>query len=157
MIRAQNVIESLHAKAPASDVVVLDYIERYRRRIQLTTVRGYKFLLDLPQAIYVQSGDFLQLDDGRLIEVVAAAESLCEVKADTHHHLMTLAWHLGNRHIPTEIRSNALRIKTDHVIENMLRGLGARTRLIEAPFHPQSGAYSASPSHYHEHGHHHHD
>ncbi len=81
-------------------------------------------------------------DDGRLIEVVAAPEPLLEIKGTDPHHLVRVAWHLGNRHLPTQIMAKGLRIRRDHVIEAMVKGLGARVIEIEAPFDPEGGAYA---------------
>jgi hypothetical protein len=84
------------------------------------------------------------LEDGRLIEVVAAPEPLVEIRGADPHHLVRIAWHLGNRHLPTQIVGKGLRIRRDHVIEDMVRGLGARVIAIEAPFDPEGGAYAAA-------------
>jgi urease accessory protein len=140
---------------------VLDFDDRHRRRMAMTGTRGLEFLLDLEHATALRGGDALVLEDGRLIEVVAAAEPLLEIRAADPHHLVRLAWHLGNRHLPTQIMAKSLRIRRDHVIEAMVKGLGARVIEIEAPFDPEGGAY-AEPSHaLDEHVHdahdHHHD
>ena len=82
------------------------------------------------------------LEDGRLIEVVAAPEPLLEIRGRDPHHLVRVAWHLGNRHLPTQIMAKGLRIRRDHVIEAMVKGLGARVIEIEAPFDPEGGAYA---------------
>src|SRR6201994_399649 len=126
--------------------------------------RGLEFLLDLENAVALRGGDALVLEDGRLIEVVAAPEPLIEIKGSDPHHLIRVAWHLGNRHLPTQIMPKGLRIRRDHVIEAMVKGLGARVVEIEAPFDPEGGAYAGSAhghanEHYHHaHGHdHHHD
>jgi urease accessory protein len=106
----------------------------------------------------LRGGDALVLEDGRLIEVVAAAEPLLEIRGSDPHHLIRVAWHLGNRHLPTQIMPKALRIRRDHVIEAMVKGLGARVIEIEAPFDPEGGAY-AGGAHGHAHEdevHHHH-
>src|ERR1700739_3339906 len=103
------------------------------------------------------------------MEVVAAAEPLVEIKGTDPHHLIRVAWHLGNRHLPTQIMPKALRIRRDHVIEAMAKGLGARVIEIEAPFDPEGGDYAGAghahvpeaDAHDHathdHHGHHHHD
>jgi len=155
MIRALSCIRQSEPLPEAADVIVLDHIDRRRRRIQLEAVHGLSFLLDLPSVPDLRMGDMLVLEDGRYIEVVAAAERLCEIKAHSPLHLTQIAWHLGNRHIATEVRPTALRIKSDHVIEDMLRGLGAHLRLIEAPFQPESGAYTPMEGSSHQSGHHH--
>jgi urease accessory protein len=142
MIRASQVRARHHwAQAPA-DTVVLDFDDRHRRRMAMTGTRGLEFLLDLESAVVLRGGDALVLDDGRLIEVVAAPEPLAEIRGSDPHHLVRVAWHLGNRHLPTQIMAKALRIRRDHVIEAMVKGLGARVIEIEAPFDPEGGAYA---------------
>jgi urease accessory protein len=147
--------------APA-DSVVLDYDDRHRRRVVMTGVKGLAFLLDLPEATMLRAGDGLALEDGRLVEVVAAPEPLAEIRCKDAIALARIAWHLGNRHLPVELTRRALRIRRDHVIEDMARGLGADVVAIEGPFNPEGGAY-AGPAHEHghdhrhEHGHHRHD
>jgi urease accessory protein len=143
MIRATQVrAQHRWAEAPA-DTVVLDFDDRHRRRMAITGTRGLKFLLDLQSAIALRGGDALLLDDGRLVEVVAAPEPLAEIRGVDPQHLLRLAWHLGNRHLPTQVMPRGLRIRRDHVIEAMVKGLGARVIEIEAPFDPEGGAYAA--------------
>jgi urease accessory protein len=141
MIRATKVLGQHRWTQSAADTVVLDFDDRHRRRMAMTGTRGLEFLLDLEQAIALRGGDALVLDDGRLVEVIAAPEPLIEVKGRDPQHLVRLAWHLGNRHLPTQITPKALRIRRDHVIAEMLKGLGARILDIEAPFDPEGGAY----------------
>lgn len=141
MMRAANVKPQHRWSEAPADTVVLDFDDRHRRRMAMTGTRGLEFLLDLEQAIALRGGDALVLDDGRLVEVIAAPEPLIEVKGRDPQHLVRLAWHLGNRHLPTQITPRALRIRRDHVIAEMLKGLGARILDIEAPFDPEGGAY----------------
>jgi urease accessory protein len=108
----------------------------------MTGTRGLEFLLDLENAVALRGGDALVLDDGRLVEVVAAPEPLAEIRCNDPQHLVRVAWHLGNRHLPTQIMAKGLRIRRDHVIEAMVKGLGARVIEIEAPFDPEGGAYA---------------
>ena len=111
----------------------------------------------LPQAVAMADGDGLQLEDGRWLKVQAAAELIVEVRHKDPNQLMRLAWHLGNRHLPTEIRNQVLRIRPDHVIEDMLHGFGAELVKVQRPFQPEGGAYSDHGD-YHNHddsGHHH--
>jgi urease accessory protein len=156
MIRATKVLGQHHWKEAAADTVVLDFDDRHRRRMAMTGTRGLEFLLDLENAVALRGGDALVLEDGRLIEVVAAPEPLLEIKGSDPHHLIRVAWHLGNRHLPTQLMPKGLRIRRDHVIETMVKGLGARVIEIEAPFDPEGGAYaSAAHGHaYDEHAHH---
>jgi urease accessory protein len=172
MIRATQVRGAHRWTEAPADTVVLDFDDRHRRRMAMTGTRGLEFLLDLENAVALRNGDALVLDDNRLIEVVAAPERLVEIRGADPHHLVRVAWHLGNRHLPTQIVPKGLRIRRDHVIEAMVKGLGARVIEIEAPFDPEGGAYAgsghahAAESHDHaahdhddhHHGdHHHHD
>jgi urease accessory protein len=142
MIRAIKVRARHHWTEAPADTVVLDFDDRHRRRMAMTGTRGLEFLLDLEDAVVLRGGDALVLDDGRLIEVVAAPEPLVEIRGNDPHHLVRVAWHLGNRHLPTQIMAKGLRIRRDHVIEAMVKGLGARVIEIEAPFDPEGGAYA---------------
>ncbi|MGA7806249.1 urease accessory protein UreE [Bradyrhizobium sp.] len=151
MIRATDVRPQHRWKDAPADTVVLDFDDRHRRRMAMTGTRGLQFVLDLENAIALRSGDALVLEDARLVEVVAAPEPLAEIRGADPHHLIRLAWHLGNRHLPTQLMPKALRIRRDHVIEAMVKGLGARVIEIEAPFDPEGGAYAgAAPGHVHE-------
>ena len=149
MIRATAVLperqwSDTQGTAALADTVVLDFDDRHRRRIAMTGTRGLEFLLDLPDAVALRGGDALLLDDGRLVEVVAAAEPLIEVRGRTPGDLVRLAWHIGNRHLSAQVMANALRIRGDHVVEEMLLGLGAMVVHIEAPFDPEGGAYAGA-------------
>ncbi|MBA4038633.1 MAG: urease accessory protein UreE [Bradyrhizobium sp.] len=147
MIRATQVLGQHRWTQSAADTVVLDFDDRHRRRMAMTGTRGLEFLLDLENAVALRGGDALVLEDGRLIEVVAAAEPLVEIRGADPLHLVRVAWHLGNRHLPTQIMPKGLRIRRDHVIEAMVKGLGARIIEIEAPFDPEGGAYASSHAH----------
>jgi len=140
----------------AKDVVLLDFDDRFRRRKRYVGQNGLAFLLDLEEATVLRDGDGLLLDEvGGVILVRAAPEPLVEVKAETPERLARLAWHLGNRHLPTEIQADRLLIRDDHVIVEMLKGLGAALRKVDAPFNPEGGAYgehNRQPGHHHHHG-----
>ena len=143
-------------KEKAAGTLTLDFDARHRRRIRMTADQGEDVLLDLPKAIAMADGDGLQLEDGRWLKIQAATELIVEVRHKDPNQLMRLAWHLGNRHLPTEIRTEVLRIRPDHVIEKMLHGFGANLVKMQAPFQPEGGAYG---SHHHDDGDggHHHD
>jgi urease accessory protein len=141
----------------AAGTVTLDFDARHRRRIRLTTDQGEAVVLDLPRAVAMADGDGLLLEDGKWLKVQAAAELTVEVRHENPGQLMRLAWHLGNRHLPTEIRESVLRIRPDHVIEHMLQGFGAVLVEVREPFQPEGGAYGGQVQH-HDHddlGHHH--
>ena len=143
----------------AEDTLTLDFDDRHRRRRRYTGERGLAFLLDLPEAAVLRDGDGLALEGGGCVLVRAAPEPLVEVTAESPAQLARLAWHLGNRHLPTRIEAGRLLIRDDHVIVEMLRGLGASVRQVSEPFDPEGGAYgehNRQPSHPHGHGHDHH-
>jgi urease accessory protein len=143
----------------AADSIVLDYDDRHRRRLTMKATKGLAFLLDLPAVVSLRGGDALVLEDGRLIEVVAAPEPLLEIRCADALQLTRVAWHLGNRHVPVQVLARSLRIRRDHVLAEMAVQLGARVIEIEAPFDPEGGAYTGPADghdHHHHHGGHHH-
>ncbi len=131
------------------DRVVLASDDRHRRRLVMTGEAGTRFLLDLPQATMLRDGDGLVLDDGSIVRVVGKPEPLVEVEAPDAAARLRIAWHLGNRHVEVQVMGDRLRIRRDHVLEAMLRGLGATLTPLEAPFDPEQGAYA----HGHDDGH----
>ena len=134
--------------ADAADFVVLDAGDRHRRRIVLKGERGAEFLLDLDEAVALRDGDGLVLDDGTIVRVCGAPEALVEVAAPSPRDFVRLAWHLGNRHADVQIVGERLRMRRDHVLEEMAAGLGATVAVIDAPFDPEA----AAPHHEHDHG-----
>ncbi len=139
--------------------VTLTFDDRHRRRMAMTDDAGGAFLLDLPRAVALGDGDGLELGDGGVLRVVAAAEDLMEVRVPGPvEGFARIAWHLGNRHLPVQIAGDTIRLRRDHVIEDMLRGLGAEVRPVHLPFSPEGGAYGGNASAQGGHGHHdHHD
>ena len=148
MIKATSVIHS--NKMPA-DTVTLSYDDRHRRRIVMTGDNGLHFLLDLEKTTELRDGNDLLLDDGRHVRVLAAKELLMKVTANDSHHLLTIVWHIGNRHLPCEISAKHLILRHDHVIFDMLEKLGASVQKIEEAFNPEGGAYGVGRTHSHEH------
>mgnify|MGYP006281916007 CR=1 FL=1 len=147
----------IEADAPeGSDEVRLDFDARHRRRFLLTTESGREVLLDLPEVPSLREGDALVLETGERVLVRCAGEALLEVRPGPAVSLARLAWHLGNRHLPTELGADALWIREDHVIEDMLGRLGAEVRAVHRPFQPEGGAYGHGRTHGHDHGPHDH-
>jgi urease accessory protein len=146
------------------DTVLLNAEQRRMARGALVGTKGTPIELDLPATPRLRTDDALLLDDGRLIEVVAAAEPLLEARANDLPALARLAWHLGDRHIAAEIRARAIRVRREPATEALLTALGAKPVAIEAPFEPEGGAYDErAPDdsehdlhHGHHHGHDHH-
>jgi len=144
-------------KEKAVGTLTLDFDARHRRRIRLMADHGEDVLLDLPETVALADGDGLRLDDGRWLKIQAAPEDIVEIRHKNPIQLMRLAWHLGNRHLPTEIRDHVLLIRPDHVIENMLRGLGADLQKAQAAFQPEGGAYGHGHDYKPHAGQHHHE
>lgn len=136
------------------DSVSLDHEGRHRRRIALTGEKGLGFLLDLEKATILNDGDALKLEDGSLVLVKAAPQTLLEIRAENPLRLLKVSWHVGNRHTPAEITADAIYIENDHVLAEMVRGLGCATAVVSRPFQPERGAYDeCGHDHGHSHGH----
>jgi urease accessory protein len=118
---------------------VLDAGDRQRRRIVLTGVAGNAFLLDLEEPATLRDGDGLVLEDGAIVRVIGQTEPLVELGVSSPFDLVRLAWHLGNRHTEVQIAGGRLRMRHDHVLEEMAARLGASVTSVEAVFDPESG------------------
>jgi urease accessory protein len=138
------------------DSLLLGADARHVQRGELVGANGARYVLELATPVRLRMGDALELEDGSLVEVVAEAEPLIEVRGADLVHLAKLAWHLGDRHVAVQVLGNRLRLRRDPAIETLLQGLGARIAAIEAPFDPEGGAYAADDGgHSHDHhGHH---
>jgi urease accessory protein len=158
MLRATAIIRKAAVKPErVADTVTLDHEGRHRRRVALKGEGGLDFLLDLDKAATLNDGDAVKLEDGRLVQVKAAAEPLLEIRAENPLRLMRIAWHIGNRHTPAEIAADAIYIEEDHVLAEMVRGQGGTATPVMRPFQPERGAYEHDCGHDHhgDHGHHH--
>ena len=133
------------------DHVSLDYEARFMRRKRLRTGSGAGMLVDLPEVTNLSDGDAFELEDGRRIEIRAALEPVLVIRGD----LTRFAWHIGNRHTPCQIERDRLVIRADHVLEAMLKGLGAEVTQGFEPFRPEGGAYGMGRTMGHDHGHSH--
>ncbi|MBV9750510.1 MAG: urease accessory protein UreE [Acetobacteraceae bacterium] len=150
-MRASHVLPAGTWEAAAVDHVVLDFDGRHRRRAMLRTESGQEVLLDLLAATRLRDGDGLCLDEGGVIRVVARPEPVMDISGADAAALVRIAWHLGNRHLPVQLLDSGLRIRADHVIAEMVAGLGGTVEAREAPFDPEPGAYaSAHRDHYHD-------
>ncbi len=152
MIEAGEICERGAWTGPAADTITLDEAQRHRRRMAMVSDGGIAFLLDLTEARLLLEGDAIVLSDGRLVEVKAKPEPLLSVEGHDADHLLQIAWQIGNRHLPCQIRDGRILLRRDHVVADMLRGLGARVQEVEAAFDPVGGAYAGG----HGHGGHHH-
>jgi urease accessory protein len=163
MPRASSVIAAGHRQdrindRPVADTVILDYAQRNAQKLTVTGSKGCVVEIELHQPVHLRTDDLLVLDDGSLVEVVAAPEPLIEVRVADVAGLAGLAWHLGDRHVPVQILPNRLRTRRDSATEGLLTSLGAKLMMIEAPFEPERGAYAlqADPGcNHHDHDHSH--
>lgn len=128
----------------AIDRVTLAFVDRHRRRLRLVADSGNPFLLDLPRVQHMADGDGLEFDDGAYVRVCAAPERVLEIEAEGPAALLRLAWHLGNRHLPVQALEGRLRVRDDHVIADMVVGLGGKVTRLSAPFDPETGAYAGT-------------
>lgn len=146
----------LKEPAPADARLVLPYDLRSRSRFRAYLVGGEEVGVILERGKVLRGGDLLLADDGRVVEIAAAAETVSSVHSVEMQSLMRAAYHLGNRHVTLQIGNGWLRYRHDHVLDDMLRGLGLRVLIEQAPFEPEAGAYQ-TPGHAHAapHGHDH--
>ncbi|MBD8556598.1 urease accessory protein UreE [Rhizobium sp. CFBP 8762] len=147
--------EILKPDAPHSapiNQVVLRHDQRHLRRKLLHLINDEMVMVDLKEPVMLAHGDLLLLGNGDCVEVAAAEEQLYEITPRNALHLIELAWHLGNRHLPAEIQDNRILIQRDPVIQTMLAGLGAGVREVTARFQPVRGAYHTHGGHAHHHG-----
>lgn len=152
MLRATAVIRRPAVKSDrVADTVTLDHEGRHRRRVALVGEGGLDFLLDLDKATALNDGDAVKLEDGRLVQVRAAPQSLLELRAENPLRLLRVAWHIGNRHTPAEITAEAIYIEEDHVLAEMARGQGCTVAPVLRAFQPERGAYDHNCGH--DHGH----
>ncbi|THK38302.1 urease accessory protein UreE [Ensifer sp. MPMI2T] len=133
--------------------VTLAYDERHLRRKMLHLENDDVVMLDLKQPVMLADGDLLVLEGGGYIRINAANEALYEVRARDGLHLIELAWHLGNRHLPVAIEEGRILIARDPVIHAMLEGLGATVSEVTEPFQPLRGAYYGGRHGHDHHGH----
>jgi len=137
-----------NAQAPVAGQLRLPFELRQKSRLRAKLVSGEEAALILPRGEILRGGDKVAASDGRVFEVLAAPEKLLHVECASPTALARAAYHLGNRHVAVQVGDGFLRIAEDHVLEEMLRGLGASVTHLEAPFEPEAGAYGG--------GHHHH-
>jgi len=146
MPRATHVIAAdLRHGRSVADTVILDGAQRGAAKGTATSVNGATIDIDLHGPVRLRGNDLLLLDDGTLVEVVAAPEALLEARAADLAALARIAWHLGDRHIQAELLPNRVRVRNDAAVEALLTSLGARVATIEAPFEPEGGAYTGRP------------
>ena len=140
-------------KAVATEKLVLAFDTRCKSRLRTRLSSGEECGLFLARGTVLRGGDRLLANDGRIVEVIAAPEKLLEAVSGDPLLIAKAAYHLGNRHVAVHLLPGKLRFGADHVLGEMVRGLGLKVAEAEAPFEPESGAYGAHGGHAHPHGH----
>jgi urease accessory protein len=142
------VVETRCEAQPQHDEeLVLPFELRQKSRLRTRLASGEEMGLFLERGTVLRGGDYLKSNDGRVILVVAAAEKVLKVTCASAQELTSAAYHLGNRHVPVEVGNGWLRLGADHVLADMLHGLGAKVVEEIAPFEPEAGAYGGGHQH----------
>ena len=160
MPRATRVIATANRhERKVADTLILDYAQRSARKFAATGVKGLSVEIDLHEPRRLRTDDLLELDDGTLVDVVAAPEPILEARVADAAGMVRLAWQLGDRHVPVQVLANRIRVQGTEAAETLLKSFGVKTARIEAPFEPEGGAYEADAHHDrgHDHDHDHRD
>jgi len=153
-----RILQRLSEPRDAQLQLLLPFDLRSRSRFRARLVSGEEVGVQLTRGQILRGGDRLLIEDGRVVEVRAAPESVSTVRTPDARLLARAAYHLGNRHVALQVGDGWLRYGHDHVLDDMVRGLGAEITLEQAPFEPEAGAYHGGHEHAsHEHGSHEHD
>ena len=150
-----KVFEKLDPPEQADHVLTLPFELRQKSRLKAELNNGQEVGLMLPRGLLLRGGDCLRAEDGSVIRIEAADESVSTVHHDDLLMIAKASYHLGNRHVPLQIGNGWLRYQYDHVLDDMVRGLGLNVIHEVAPFEPEGGAYGGSHGHHHEHDHNH--
>ncbi len=149
MIRIEKLLEG---STDHSVTLSLPIDQRMKSRLKVTLDDGQEAGLFLPRGQVLRGGDLLQSTDGLVVQVQAAPETVSTVHSDDPHTLARVCYHLGNRHVPLQIAATWARYQHDHVLDDMVLGLGLEVEVEKAPFEPEAGAYqSAAEGHHHSH------
>ncbi|HTV17614.1 MAG TPA: urease accessory protein UreE [Polyangiaceae bacterium] len=157
MLKAIQILTERPADAVVADRLTLPFELRQKSRLVAKLDSGQPIALALPRGHILRHGALLGTDGGALIQVCSAPEELSVVTSRDATELARAAYHLGNRHVPLQILPGALSYQHDHVLDDMLRGLGLEPSFAEQPFEPEAGAYGRGGHHHHDHGHDEHD
>jgi urease accessory protein len=148
MIKATELLTSYENDAELS--LTLPFELRQKSRFKAMLDNGDEIGLILPRGTILRGGDFLRAEDGSVIVICAAEETVSTATINDQHLFARACYHLGNRHVPLQIGENWLRYLHDHVLDDMLAGLGITVTCEQASFEPEPGAYGG-----HSHQHHH--
>lgn len=139
----------VNSKVDSELTLTLPFESRQKARLHTKLDNGSEAGLFLPRGQVLRSGDKLQAETGEVVEIISAHENVSTVTSEDSHLLMRASYHLGNRHVPLEIKPTYLRYQYDHVLNEMIEQLQLSVKQESAPFEPESGAY--------KHSHHSHD
>jgi urease accessory protein len=140
-----TISQRTHAVGGSADVqLVLPFSLRSRSRLRTALATGEEVGLLLTRGTVLRGGDRLLADDGRIVEVIAEAETVSRVRSQDLGLLCRASYHLGNRHVALQIGEGWLCYLHDHVLDDMVRGLGLAVTLEQMPFEPEAGAYGAA-------------
>lgn len=144
-----------------ASTVELDWDVRQKSRFDAIDSSGRQLGIFLPRGTLVRGGDVLVAEDGSLVKVIARAQQVLVITIEQGHgtpfDLIRAAYHLGNRHVPIELRPDHLKIEPDHVLAEMLHAMHLIVTEVETAFEPEGGAYSAQPHNHGNHSHTHED
>jgi len=152
-----KISEKLDCQKPHDCTLTLAFDMRQKSRFRAQLDEGVEVALFMPRGSVLRSGDLLKADNGKIVLVKAAAELVSYVATEDSHLMARACYHLGNRHVPLQIGEGWLRYAHDHVLDDMLHGLGLHAKAMRAPFEPEAGAYGGHASHQHAHAHHDHE
>ena len=161
MIQVSKLLSQGHGLAPVllkrASTVELDWDVRQKSRFDCTDSLGRTLGVFLPRGTLVRGGDVLVAEDGSMVRIIAAPQTVLRITACTTHgspfDLTRAAYHLGNRHVPIELKPDHLKIEPDHVLADMLRAMHLIVTEVNEAFEPEGGAYGASGAGGHSHGH----
>lgn len=153
MIELKTKIVAADGSAAASEQLRLPFDLRQKSRLRTKLVSGEDAWLLLPRGEILRGGDLLLGTDGRVVLVISEPEDVLNIECSDASALTKAAYHLGNRHVPVEVGNGFLRIAADHVLAQMLQGLGATLTPLQAPFEPEAGAYGGGHRHHDSDGH----
>jgi urease accessory protein len=134
-------------RVSVSEKLELPFESRQKSRLKAKLASGEEVAVLLPRGEILRGGDLVTASDGRVIEIIAVPEKVLHIESSS---LAKVAYHLGNRHVPVQVGTDFLRIAEDHVLEEMLRKLGATVSHVQAPFEPEAGAYAGGHQHQHD-------
>ncbi|MFI7960743.1 urease accessory protein UreE, partial [Acinetobacter baumannii] len=126
----------------AFETVELTFDTRQKSRFRAALASGVDIGADLPRTGILRSGSYIATQEGDVLRVDAKPERLMQVTAQTEFDLLKAAYHLGNRHVPLMLTPTALYFEPDHVLAEMVEGLGLAVTETDHPFEPESGAYA---------------